>query len=93
MTSKFECFEGPLGVALRTSWESPESTSQERILNARLRRPLDVILGRPEDFRSGRPQYGQIGSLADVLQTLNGDVLGTFWGPVFADWVSCANLQ
>ena len=85
MTSKFDCFEGPLGVTPRTSWETPESASQERNLNARLRRPLDVILGRPEDFRSGRPQYGQIGSLADVL--------GMSWGPVFADWVSCANLQ
>ena len=63
-------------------------------MNVRLRRPLDVIsgrpqdvrLGRPRDVRSGRRRDGQIGSLWDVLETLDGDVLGTSWGPIFAGW-------
>ena len=29
---------------------------------------------------------GQIGSLGDVLGRLEGDVLGTSWGPIFAGW-------
>ena len=35
----------------------------------------------------GRPRNGQIGSLGDVLGTLDGDVLGTSWGPIFGGWV------
>ena len=101
-TSKFEYSEDPLGDVLRTSWGRPESTSQGRPLNVRLRRPLDVISGRPQDVRLGRPldvisgrpqdvrlgrpRDGQIGSLGDVLGMLEGDVLGTSWGPIFAGW-------
>ena len=48
-------------VLSRSSRGRPESTSQGRPLNVRLRRPRD----------------GQIGSLGDVLGTLEGDVLGT----------------
>ena len=92
--SKFEYSQGPLGDVLRTSWGRPESTSQVRPLNVRLRRPQDVIsgrpqvvrLGRPQDVTSGLPRDGQIGSLGDVLGTLEGDVLGTSWGPIFAGW-------
>ena len=29
---------------------------------------------------------GQIGSLGDVLGTLEEDILGTSWGPIFASW-------
>ena len=73
----FEYSDGPLGDVLRTSWGRPESASQGRTLNVRLRRPLDVISGRPWDVRlehrrdvgSGRPRDGQIGSLGDVLGT------------------------
>ena len=54
-TSKFECFEGPLEDVLRTSWGRPESIFQERPLNVRLGRPLDVISGCLQDVRSGRP--------------------------------------
>ena len=69
----------------RSSRGRPESTSQGRPLNVRLRRPLDVISGRPQDVRlrrprevrSGRPRDDQIGSLGDVLETLEGDALGT----------------
>ena len=77
------------------SWGRPESTSQGRPLNIRLRRPLEVISGRPQDVRLGSPQDvrsrrlrdGQIGSLGKVLETLEGDVLGTPLGPIFAGWV------
>ena len=50
------------------------------------RRPQDVRLGRPGGVSSGRPRDGQIGSLGDVLITLDGDVLGMSWGPIFAGW-------
>ena len=33
---------------------------------------------------------GQIGSLGDVLGTLEGHVLGTSWEPIFAGWVAAA---
>ena len=45
-------------------------------------------MGRPWKFRSGRPRDGQIGSLGDFLGTLEGDVLRTSWGPIFASWVT-----
>ena len=84
-TSKFDCFEYPLGDVLRTSWGCPKSTFQGRPLSVRLGRPLDVISGYSQDVRSGcprdvrwgRPQDGQIGSLGDVLETFERDVLGT----------------
>ena len=80
---------------MRTSWGRPESTFKGRLLNIRLRRPLDVIsgrpqdvrLGRPRDVRSGRPQDDQIGSIGDVLGTFEVDVLGTSCRPKFAGWV------
>ena len=89
-TSKFEYSEDPLGDVLRRSWGRPESTSQGRPLNVRLGRPQDVRLGRPRDVRSERPQDRQMGSLGDVLGTLEGDVLGTSWRPIFAGWVKGA---
>ena len=49
-------------------------------MSVRLARPLDVI--------SGLPQDGQIRSLGDALGMLEGDVLGTSWGPIFAGWVT-----
>ena len=81
-------------VLWRSSRGRPEWTSQGRPLNVRLGHSLDVISGRPQDVRlgrtqdvrSGRPRDGQIGSLGDSLETLEGDVLGTFWGPIFAGW-------
>ena len=89
------CFQGRLRDVLRTSWGRPETISQGRPLGGRLGHPQDVIsrypqdvgLGRPQDVRSRRPRDGQIGSLGDVLWTLEGDVFGTYWGPIFADWV------
>ena len=85
LESKFEYSQGPLGDV--TSRECPESTSQGRHLNNRLRHPLDVISGRPLDVRLGRPWDGQIRSLGDVLGMLEGDIIGTSWGPIFAGWV------
>ena len=104
-TSKFECFEGPLGDVLRTSWginltgtesTSRESTFQGRPLNVRLGRLLDVSsgliqdvkMGRHQEIRLGHPREGQIGYLWNALRTLEGDVLGTSTGPIFASWVS-----
>ena len=53
-------------------------------MDVRLGRPQDAILRRPQDVRSERPVEGQKGSLGDVLRTLEGSILGTSWGPVFA---------
>ena len=88
------CFQGPLGDVLRTSLGHPETTSQGHLLDVRLERPLnlrlgcslDVISRRSQDDRLERPQDGQIGSLGDALETLEGDVLRTSWGPIFAGW-------
>ena len=93
--SKIEYSEGPPGDVLRTSWGRPESNYQGRPLNVGLGRLLNVISGRPYDVRLGRSwdvrserlRDGQIGPLVDVLGTLEGDVLGTSWGPTFAGWV------
>ena len=93
-TCEFEYSENPLRDVLRASWGRPESTSQGRAWNVRLGRPLDIISGRPQDVRLGRsrdvrsggPRDGQIGSLGDVLGTLEKDVLGMSWGPIFAGW-------
>ena len=38
------------------------------------------------------PRDGQIGSLGEVLGTLEGDVLGTSWGPTFAGWEQMQKL-
>ena len=89
------CFQGRLGDSLRTSWAGLESTFQESPLDVRLGRPLNVIsrqpqdlrLGNPCDIRLGRSWDGPIGSLRDVLRTLEGGVLGTSWGTIFAGWV------
>ena len=93
-TSKFEYSQDALGNVLITSWGLPIAIFQGRPLNVRLRRPMDVISGRPQDVRLGppwdlrsrRPWDGQIGSLGDVLGTLEGDVLGTPLGPIFTGW-------
>ena len=87
-TSKCEYSEGPLRDVLRMSWGHPESTSQGRSLNVRLRRPLDDRLGRPWDVRLGRPRDDQIGYLGDVLGTLERNVPRTSWGPIFAGWAT-----
>ena len=81
------CFQGRLRDVLRTSWRSPKSNSQGCLLDVRLGRPLDVISRRSQGVRSRRPRDSQIGSLEDVLGTLEEDVLGTFSGPIFAGWV------
>ena len=62
---------------MRTPWGRPEITFQGRPLDVRLGRPQDVISRRPQDISWGRPWDGEIGSLRDVLGTLEGDVLGT----------------
>ena len=49
-------------------------------------RHQDISLGHPQNVRLGRPRDGQIESLGDVLGMLERDVLGTSWGPIFADW-------
>ena len=67
-------FEGLLGDVLRTSWGRPKSTSQ------------DVRSRRPKDVTSGHTWGDQIGTLEDVLGTLDGDVIGTSWEPIFAGW-------
>ena len=65
-------------------------TPLERQIRASLdvisRRPQDVRLRRPLNVRSGRPRDGQIGSLGDVPVSLEWDILGTSWGPIFAVW-------
>ena len=97
-------FQGRLGDVLWTSLGRPKTFSQGRPLYVRWGRRLDVRLGRPQEVVSRRPQDvkserprevssecpqdGQIGSLGDVLGMLEGDVLGTSWGPVFAFWVN-----
>ena len=51
-------------------------------MNVRLGRPLGVISGRPQDVKLGRSHDGQIGSLGDVLGTLektNIYRLGYYW--------------
>ena len=55
-------------------------------------RSQDARLGRPQDFRLGRPRDGQTGSLGDFLGTLEGNVLGKSWGPIFAGWVNTCQL-
>ena len=55
-------------------------------MDGRLGRPQDLGSGRPQDVSSGRPRDGQIGSLGDVLGMLEGEVLRTSWGPIFAGW-------
>ena len=47
----------------------------------------DVRSGLPRDTTSGCPQDGQIQSLGDVLRNLQGDILGTSSGQIFAIWV------
>ena len=74
-----------LKVLYGTSRINLPRTSFER----QIRRPLDVISGRPQDIRLRHPRDDQIGSLEDVLGTLEGDVLGISWGPIFAGWVRC----
>ena len=59
---------------MRTSWGRPKSTSQ------------DVRSRRAKDVRSGHTWGDQIGTLEDVLGTLDGDVIGTSWEPIFAGW-------
>ena len=73
------CFQGSLGNVQRTYWGRP--------LDVRLGRSLDVRFRRPRDASSGRPRDGQIGSLGDVLEKLEEDVLGTLWGLIFVGWV------
>ena len=41
----------------------------------------------PQGISLGRPRDGQIGSLGDVLGTLEKGVLGTSWGPKIVGWV------
>ena len=93
------CFEVPLDEVLRTSWRRPESTSKGSPLGVRLGRhfktfpglkfrcPLDVSLGRPRDV--------QIGSWKDVLEKLEGDVLGTniFWLSRFPGNLALNSIQ
>ena len=50
-------------------------------------RPGDIPDQPPRDVKLGPPQDGQIGSLGDVLGTLEGDVLRTYWRPIFPSWV------
>ena len=69
------------------SWGRPESTSRGHTLDVSLKRLLNVISERPQDFRSERLQDGQIGSLCDILGTLQGDVLGTN-----ICWLECSVL-
>ena len=57
---------------LGTSWINLPGTS----LELRLGRFIHVISRRYQNVRSGRPRVGQIGSLGDVLGTLEGDVFG-----------------
>ena len=100
-TSRFEYSEDPLRDVLRTSWGRLESTSYGRPLNVRLGRTLDIISGRPQDIilgrsrdiRSGCPRDSQIGSLGYVLGTLERNVLGTSWEPIFAGWITSADFH
>ena len=62
----------------------PKSTSQGCPLDVRLVRPLHVISRRPQDVRTERYRDGQKGSLGHVRGALEGGVLPTSWGPIFA---------
>ena len=42
--------------------------------------------GTSPERQTGTFRDGQIESLGDVLGMLERDVLGTSWGPIFADW-------
>ena len=72
---------------------TPETVFKERLREVNLGRPQIVRLGRPQDVRSGHPWDDQISSLGDVLGQLQGEVLGTSWGPTFADWDNLENNQ
>ena len=77
-----DVFSRSLGDVLRTSGAS---------LGCQIRTSLDIISRRPKlarsgrrwDATSGRPRDGQIGSLGDILVTLEGNLLWTSWGPIF----------
>ena len=58
-TSKFECFEGPLGDLGRTSLARPALTHQRLPLNARSGRSQDVRSGWSNKIFRGRP--GDVG--------------------------------
>ena len=62
-------------------------------MNVRLRGPLDVISGRVLDVRWVHPLDDQVGSLGEVLRTLEEEVLGTSWGPIFAVWVDIDQIE
>ena len=51
-------------------------------------RPQDARSGHFQDVRSGRHRDSRIGCLGDVLWTLDEDILGSSWGPIFAGWAS-----
>ena len=66
------CFKVTLEDVLTTPWGRPESTSWGLPLDVRLGITLDIMLGRPQDVRLWRPHDGQIRSLEEVLETLQG---------------------
>ena len=68
-----------LGDVLRWSSKDPNV----RHLQGTFRGPLG---DQCKNVSSVRPRDAQIGSLGDVLGTLEGDVLGTSWGPIFVGW-------
>ena len=67
---------------LKTSSESPQSTSMGRYFRTFLRHQIRTS----SDSKSGHPRYGQIGCLEGVVGTLDRDVLEMSWGPIFAGW-------
>ena len=78
-----------LGICIRqtiTSLRRPLRVLEGCPLDVGSGCPWDVKSRRPRDIRSGRPQDGQIGCLGNVMETLDGEVLGTYWGPIFAGW-------
>ena len=77
----------PEDVFSRSSRGRSEDVLKLSLRDVRLGRPQDVISRRSQDVISRRPRDGQIGSLGDVLGTLEGDILGMSWGPIFAGWV------
>ena len=76
-------FERLPGDVLRMSWERPKSTSIRTYLERQIRTSSGCHF-RTSLGRFLHPWDIQTGSSDDVLGTLEVDVFGTYWGPMFA---------
>ena len=93
------CFEVPLDEVLRTSWRRPESASKGSPLGVRLGRPFKTFPGLKFRMSLGckfgtSPRCSNK-SWKDVLEKLEGDVLGTniFWLSRFPGNLALNSIQ